>query len=107
VTTRDLVWHTLAVQFALGDMTQEAVAQRLNMGHRTLQRALQFEGTSFRSVKASFIESRARSLLAETEFEITTIARSLGYDEPKSFQRTFRKLTGMTPRAYRKVMSNR
>jgi len=101
VTTRDLVWHTLAVQFALGDMTQEAVAQRLNMGHRTLQRALQFEGTSFRSVKLSFIEYRARVLLSETEIDITTIARSLGYDEPKSFNRAFRKQAGMTPRAYR------
>ena len=105
-TTRDLVWHTLAVQFALGDMTQEAVAQKLNLGPRTLQRALQLEDTSFRDVKLSFIESRARALLSETEFDITTIARSLGYDEPKSFQRAFRKLTGMTPRAYRMVTAH-
>jgi AraC-like DNA-binding protein len=87
-------------------MTQEAVVQRLNMGHRTLQRALQFEGTSFRSVKLSFIEYRARVLLSETEMDITTIARSLGYDEPNSFKRAFRKQTGMTPRAYRMVAAH-
>jgi len=106
VSARDLVWHTLAIQFAMGDMTQEAVARQLNMGPRTFQRMLQSEGTSFRDVKADFIESRARALLAETNFEIPSIARSLGYDEPKSFQRAFRKLTGMTPTAYRSVTIN-
>ncbi|MEE4189729.1 MAG: AraC family transcriptional regulator ligand-binding domain-containing protein [Roseobacter sp.] len=105
-TTRDLVWHTLTIQLVLGSMTQEAVAQKLNIGPRTLQRALQQEGTSFRDVKASFIESRARLLLSKTDFEIPKIARSLGYDEPKSFQRAFRKQTGMTPRAYRTVTAH-
>ena len=100
-STRDLVWHTLTIQFALGDMTQGAVARQLNIGSRTLQRMLQIEGTSFRDVKASFIEFRARTLLAETNFEIPSIARSLGYDEPKSFQRAFRKMTDMTPTAFR------
>ena len=105
-TTRDSVWHTLALQFVLGSMSQETVAQKLNMGPRTLQRALQLEGTSFREVKTGFIESRARVLLAETKVEIPTIAQSLGYDEPKSFQRAFRRQTGMTPRAYRKVTAH-
>ena len=105
-TTRDFVWHTLAFQFALGDMAQETVAQKLNMGSRTLQRTLKLEGTSFRDVKTSFIVSRARVLLSETDFDIPAIARALGYDEPKSFHRAFRKQTGMTPRAYRMAEAN-
>lgn len=102
-TMADAVQQVLRTQLALGDMSEESVASRLSIGRRTLQRALRAEGTSFREVKARFIESRARAVLVESELDISTIARSLGYDEPKSFRRAFRNWTGLTPNAYRTV----
>ena len=59
------------------------------------------EGTSFREVKATFIETRARELLAESDLGLDEIARSLGYREPNSFRRAFRTWMGLSPRAYR------
>ena len=100
-STRDLVLHALAIQYALDDMSQEAVAQHLNIGARKLQRMLQIEGTSFRETKASFLEQHARALLTESDLGVDTIARTLGYEEPQSFRRAFRAWTGSTPHGYR------
>ena len=95
------VEQVLRTQFALGDLSEESVASRLSLGRRTLQRALKTEATSFREVKARFLEQRARALLTESDLDVPTIARALGYDEPHSFRRAFRAWTGLTPHGYR------
>ena len=95
------VEQVLRTQFALGDLSEESVASRLSLGRRTLQRALQADATSFREVKARFLEQRARSLLAESDLDVRIIASALGYDEPHSFRRAFRAWTGLTPHGYR------
>ena len=100
-STIEEVDYVLRTQFVLGDMSEESVAMRLSVGRRTLQRLLKEEGTSFREVKARFIENRARSLLAESDLDTDVIAASLGYEEPKSFIRAFRGWTGLTPHAFR------
>ena len=101
-STIEEVDYVLRTQFVLGDMSEESVAMRLSVGRRTLQRWLKEEGTSFREVKARFIEARARTLLAESDLDTDVIAASLGYDEPKSFIRAFRGWTGLTPHAFRR-----
>jgi len=95
------VEQVLRAQFTIGDLSEESVASRLSLGRRTLQRALRTEATSFREVKARFLEQRARALLAESDLDVPTIARALGYDEPHSFRRAFRAWTGSTPHGYR------
>lgn len=102
----DVLLETLRVQFWLGDISEDSVAQRLFMGPRRLQRALQQEGTSFREVRARFIEERARSLLAETDLSVEAVGRSLGYKEPKSFRRAFQNWTSLSPSAYRRITQN-
>lgn len=100
-STIEEVDYVLRTQFVLGDMSEESIAMKLSVGRRTLQRWLREEGTSFREVKARFVEARARSLLAETDLDTDVIAASLGYSEPKSFIRAFRAWTGQTPHAFR------
>jgi AraC-like DNA-binding protein len=100
-TVTDTVRCLLGVQFGTGDLSEDSVARQLGMGRRTLQRALQSEGTSFRRVKGQVFEARARTLLAETQLDIEAIARALGYDEPNSFRRAFRGWTGLTPSTFR------
>lgn len=100
-TMAEAVEQVLRTQFALGDLSEESVASRLSLGRRTLQRALKAEATSFREVKARFLAVRARTLLADSDLDVPTIARALGYDEPHSFRRAFRTWTGLTPHVYR------
>lgn len=103
-TMTDAVEQALRTQLSLGDVTEEAVAGRLALGRRTLQRALKAEATSFREIKARFLDARARVLLAESDLDLSTIARTLGYDEPRSFRRAFQSRTGLTPGAYRAAL---
>lgn len=46
---------------------------------------------------------RARELLAGTEHSITNIAFDTGFDGPSYFGKVFLRLTGHTPRAYRRL----
>jgi AraC family L-rhamnose operon transcriptional activator RhaR/AraC family L-rhamnose operon regulatory protein RhaS len=45
---------------------------------------------------------RARELLRGTERSVTDIALSCGFGDSNYFARAFRKVEGLTPRAYRK-----
>ncbi len=96
-----VVRDALRFQFAAGDISEEAVARRLAMGPRTLQRALRKEGTSFRELRARIVADRASILLVETDLGVEAIGTSLGYEEPKSFRRAFRAATGLSPSAFR------
>ncbi|SFT80831.1 helix-turn-helix domain-containing protein [Sedimentitalea nanhaiensis] len=81
--------------------SEDAVARLLAIGPRTLQRALKAEGTSFRRIRDDFIEHRAQSLLRDTDMPIEKIGENLGYSEPKSFRRAFKRWTGVSPMGYR------
>ena len=48
--------------------------------------------------------TRSRELLAEPEMPVTSIALAVGYQTPSSFASSFRKVTGMTPTAYRRAL---
>jgi AraC-like DNA-binding protein len=102
-TAEDAVTHVLAMQSALGDLSEDAVARRLSIGPRTLQRNLKDEGTSFREIRTRFVTDRARALLLESDLAIDEIALAVGYREPNSFRRAFRNWTGLSPSAYRAI----
>ena len=92
-----LVRETLAAAIMMGDSLEEAVADRLQLGKRTMQRQLETEGYTFREILSSFRADRAKELLRETDLSVQEIAASLGYLEVNSFRRAFRRLVGVTP----------
>lgn len=47
---------------------------------------------------------RAKIMLAQAKQSITDIALDLGFNEASSFSRTFHKITGQTPRSYRRCL---
>lgn len=49
---------------------------------------------------------RSKSLLASKELTINDIAEELGFSYPNHFARLFRQKTGMSPRAFRKLLLN-
>lgn len=100
-TATGLVKEMIRLQLRLGDTSQEAVARRLAVGVRTLQRQLQSEGVVFRDLLRAVVAERAAALLTETDASIAEIAKSLGYNEVNSFRRAFRTSAGMSPTAFR------
>jgi len=86
-----------------GLTTMEAVAARLALSKRTLQRRIEAEGTSFQAILKETREALARHYLANTSFPAAEISFLLGYDEPNSFYRAFRSWTGTTPDSIRQA----
>lgn len=77
------------------------VADRLNMGVRTLQLHLKSEGTTYRQVLDDARKTLAVAHLRELYLSTTDIAYLLGFAEPSVFFRSFKKWTGKTPGAFR------
>ena len=80
-------------QAASGDQ----VATLLLMHHRTLNRRLKEEGTTFQELLDEVRFEAACQLLDTARIPITEIAVSLGYADISAFSRAFRRWSGATP----------
>lgn len=84
-----------------GTATASHVAETLSITTRTLQRRLQTEGASFKSVLNATRADLARHYLTTSTLPLYEISFLLGYKEPSSFNRAFREWEGMTPEEFR------
>lgn len=78
-----------------------AVARRLGVSSRTLQRRLCEYKTSFQQQLDGVRRTTATRLLANTELDAVAIAMLLGFVEPNSFSRAFRAWEQTTPARWR------
>ena len=84
-----------------GQGSAGAVARKLALSKRTLQRRLRAEETSFGAVLATVREELARHYLGSSLMPAAEIAFLLGYGDPNSFYRAFHAWTGSTPETVR------
>jgi transcriptional regulator GlxA family with amidase domain len=86
------------------ELTVRAVADRANLSTRTLSR--RFEAETGRGV-LDWIAARriehARALLEDTDLTVTDIAFATGFGSLDTFRRQFVRLSGTTPREYRRT----
>ncbi len=83
-------------------MTVKRLADALGLSERTLNR--KFQELTHEPPQAFITRRRvehARTLLETTSQPIKTVARASGYEDESSFRKAFRKLTLMSPQAYR------
>jgi AraC-like DNA-binding protein len=83
-----------------GDVSLEAVARRLRVGARTLQRRLHEHGTSYARLLDDVRSETARRWVEQRTMSFGEIAFGLGFSEPSAFHRAFKRWTGVTPRDY-------
>jgi AraC-like DNA-binding protein len=88
-------------QLASGNITDATIANELFMSVRTLQRHLKAEKTTFKSLLNEVRSDLAQKYLSDSFFSIGEITFMLGYREPSSFNRAFKRWTGVSPTAYR------
>lgn len=81
--------------------SQAEVAQDIGMSSRTLARRLTEAGTSFSRIVEAYREAMAKSMLIDTEFQLTEIAFVLGYRDSSTFSTAFKRWTNQTPTDYR------
>ena len=77
------------------------VAKELNVSPRTLFRRLELEGTSFRMLVDEVREALAEEMLSVAGLNTEEVADRLGYSDPASFVRAFKRWKGQTPQAFR------
>lgn len=78
------------------------VATHLGVTTRTLQRRLVDERTTFQVLRDGVRFRQACTMLSRADCDIATIAATLGFSEPATFQRAFRSWSGMSPGEYRR-----
>lgn len=80
----------------------EELAKWLRVPASTLRRQLRREGESYAEIKDEIRRERAFEALVSTDRHISDIATELGFAEPSTFHRAFRKWTALTPGTYRR-----
>lgn len=83
--------------------TLETAATRLAVSPRTLRRRLQEEGTTFQDVLDETRCELAKRHLSDERLALGEVAFLLGFSEPSAFHRAFKRWTGQTPLAYRRL----
>jgi AraC-like DNA-binding protein len=100
-TTTQRVRAALLELLPSGRAAVQAVAHKLAISSRTLQRRLQEERTTFQQVLDKTREELARHYLTSTTLAGSEISFLLGFEDPNSFVRAFHEWTGVTPEQVR------
>lgn len=78
------------------------VSAQLSMTPQTLRRHLREEGQGFQALKDDLRRDAAVEFLGRHDLSLMDIAERLGFSEPSTFHRAFKKWTGVSPGEYRR-----
>ncbi|HEY8209669.1 MAG TPA: AraC family transcriptional regulator ligand-binding domain-containing protein [Myxococcaceae bacterium] len=84
-----------------------AVATRLHMSVRTLQRRLEGEGASFGALADAVRRETAEALIGDVSVPLGEVAFRAGFSDFGTFSRAFRRWTGQSPGAARETPRGR
>jgi AraC-like DNA-binding protein len=96
----DIINRALVVimdQLPSGAVSENSVAQSLNMTKRTLHRKLVENGLSFRSLLTSVRKELVQRYIKEPAYSITEISFLMGYNDTSAFSRAFKRWHGLSP----------
>ena len=85
-------------------VNQHAIAEKLNISAKTLQRRLKASNTHFKALVDDVRLTKAKALLTANVDNAEVISTQLGFAEPRSFYRWFQKQTQQTPGEFRKAV---
>lgn len=84
-----------------GACTIEAVAGKLGLHSKSLQRALKNENTTFKELLSEARMQVAEFYLSNSQIELIQLADILGYSCPSALSRSFKKQHGISPLHWR------
>ncbi len=100
-TTLDRIRRVVRSLVASGRFGLDDAAAAFSVDRRTLARRLASHGTNFREVLDDARHAAASRLLQTSDLPVAAIAERLGYADPATFSRAFRRWSGTSPRAFR------
>lgn len=89
-----------------GEPSIKDVAARLHVSVRSLQRHLEDEGLSFRTVVEAVRLQMAQQYLSQTRRSLAEIAMLTGFSNQSNFSNAFKRWTQMTPNRYREQQAS-
>jgi len=101
----DRMRRAIWMELSGGRPTIERISSVLGVSARTLQRRLAQKGTSFADELERMRREMAARLLADRNLAVTEVAFLLGYSEPSTFYRAFRRWKGVTPLEFRRAVT--
>ena len=87
-----------------GRLSDNKVAEALFMSPRNLQRKLEAEGTTFKTLLTEIRRDLALKYIQDAELTLTEISFMLGFSEMSAFSRAFKQWTGSSPRVQRQQL---
>ncbi|MCA9622130.1 MAG: AraC family transcriptional regulator [Myxococcales bacterium] len=97
------VCQALVTSLSDGVTRQDRIAKQLGMSARTLSRRLKQQGTSFGELLDRVRNEMSQQYLRDPSLSVHEVSFLLGYTEPSTFFRAFKRWTGTTPAAWRAV----
>jgi AraC-like DNA-binding protein len=97
----ELVRRTTLGLLLTGNCSRQAVADDLGISPRTLNRKLAQAGASFLELADYTRFMASRVLIKDTDMPLGEIAQVLGYADPSSFCRAFKRWSGVSPAEWR------
>jgi AraC-like DNA-binding protein len=82
------------------------VARALGLSKRSLRRRLVSEGGSYKTIAKEALAIVAKQHLRKGRLTIKETAYEMGFADPSTFHRAFKRWTGRTPSAYREMQSD-
>lgn len=98
----DQVRALLLDELPRGMTTRQEAAAKLGISTRTLTRRLGEDNSSFRDLLTEVRKDLACAWLRDDTLPVHEVAYLLGYSEPSTFHRSFRRWTGQTPMSWRR-----
>lgn len=80
-----------------GQFSPEEMAAQLGIPLRTLQRRLSEQQVTFKQLLDAYRQEEAQRMLQQRDLSVAEIAYNLGYTEQSSFNRAFKRWTGLAP----------
>lgn len=99
----DQVYTALLPYVKEHNLSVAQAAKLLKLSPRTFQRRLKEENTNFRRLKDNLMFSASVELI-EQGMSFTHIASQLGYSDIAHFSRAFKRISGLTPKLYRRCI---
>lgn len=107
---RDNIYLSKVMNYILehyADCTLESISRHLHFSPQYCSKIIRTStGLSFSELLTNIRIQKAKNLLLSTPMKINDISEHLGYSNPETFIRVFKKNLGTTPSAYRKNSDN-
>lgn len=84
-----------------GDVSMKTIASKLGVSRQTLFRKLKSEGVTFEKVLDELRHKQALNYLSANKMSVSQTAYLVGFSDPASFSRAFKRWTGSSPRSMR------